>query len=337
VKTTSVALATYNGERFLADQLASLAEQTVLPHELVVHDDGSTDGTLGILADFERASPFPVRVTRGEGRLGFADASLAAARACTGDLVALCDQDDVFLRHKLERCAAASAEPDVLVVLHSSRVVDERLEPTGRLYPAIPRTEVVPPLASDPWLAVRGMSMVVDARVVRLGASAPRPPSHYLEGEPMHHDEWLYALARALGSVAFLSEPLALYRQHGANVTRIPGRLARIRDSFSTGWAYYARRRDQARGLAGFMAGLGTTGDDERLRGRARAAAVSLGDLAARLERRAAVYEPGDGRVERSRTLARLARSGLYAPSAFGRGALARDALMVALGRHAER
>ena len=334
MRTTSVALTTYNGERFLEDQLASLENQSVRPHELVVHDDGSTDGTLAILADFERSSSFPVRVTSGRRRLGFADAALAAARACTGDLVALCDQDDVFLRHKLERCAAAFTDPDVLVALHASRVVDERLEPTGRLYPAIPRTEVVPPLASDPWLAVRGMSMVVAARVVRIAVSTPRPPSHYLNGEPMHHDEWLYALASALGSVAFVSEPLALYRQHGANVTRIPGRLARIRDSLSTGWTYYTRRGDQARALAAVMAELGATGDDATLTGKAQAAATWFGDLAARLEGRAAVYAPGHGLVERSRTLASLTRAGAYAPSRFGRRALARDALMIALGRH---
>ncbi len=338
MKTISVALATYNGERFLVDQLASLARQTALPEELVVYDDGSTDATLEIVGEFERSSPFPVRLERGGGRRGFADASLVAAHACRGDLIALCDQDDVFLPEKLERCRSAFDDPGVLRAVHSSRLVDERLLPTGRVFPAIRTTPVAPRLAADPWLAVRGMSMVVDARVVRLADPGQRPPSHYLRGEPMHHDEWLYAVASALGAVAFLAEPLALYRQHGANVTRVPGRLAPLRDALTTGWAYYTRRRDQACALAELMSELATTADDAMIRSGAQASATSLGAFADRLDRRVSVYEPGIGGRERARRLSRLARDGGYAPgSGFGWAALARDALMTALGRHGER
>lgn len=338
MKSISVALATHNGARFLPEQLESLARQTTLPDELVVHDDGSTDGTVEVLSAFSTSAPFPVRVERGAGGRGFAGAFFEAARACAGDLVALCDQDDVFLPDKLERCRAAFDDPDVLVAVHSSRVVDERLVPTGRLYPSIGRTHVAPRLSADLWLAVRGMSMVVDARVVRAADPQRRPPSHYLEAEAMHHDEWLYAVACSLGSVAFLAEPLALYRQHGANVTRLPGRLAPLREALTTGWAYYTRRRDQARALAELTADLATASEDDAVARAAGDSAASLVALAERLDRRAAVYEPRAGARGRARRLVRLARDGGYAPGrGFGRVALARDAVMIALGRHGER
>jgi glycosyltransferase involved in cell wall biosynthesis len=335
VKTISVALATYNGERFLAEQLRSLAAQTVLPDELVVYDDGSTDGTLGIVADFVRASPFPVRVETDARRRGSSDAFFMAARSCGGDLVALCDQDDVFLPEKLERCRSAFERSDVLAVIHSSRVVDESLRPTGKLFPEVRRTHVASALTSDPWLAIRGMSMVVDARVVRLAAAEARPPSHYLEGATMHHDEWMYVLASSLGAVAFLAEPLALYRQHGGNATRIPDRMSIVRELVTTGWSYYGRRRDQARALERILDEFGNVVAGDAWEGGARRAARSFGLLADRLERRRSVYEPEVGFVVRSRRLLKLAHRGDYARGAgFGRRALARDALMIALGRN---
>ena len=90
--TVSIALATWNGARFLRDQLASYECQTILPTELVVSDDGSTDRTLEILAEFARSATFPVR--SGE-RLAFVDNFFRAANACTSQFIAFSDQDDV--------------------------------------------------------------------------------------------------------------------------------------------------------------------------------------------------------------------------------------------------
>ena len=328
----SVAMATYDGARFLGDQLASLAAQTLQPFELVVHDDGSSDGTLDVLAEFAHTSPFPVNLSRGKRRLGFADAFLAAAASCSGELVAFCDQDDVWLPHKLERCGAAFGAGGVLVAIHSTDVVDELLVRTGRRYPDVRTARIAAPLTSDPWLAVRGMSMVVDARLLSLADPSERPPSHYLPGASMHHDEWLYALGRSLGSVAFLPDTLALYRQHGANVTGAPEGLgARLRETVTTGWTYYARRRDQANELAALFDRVAAEDGGELAR-QAAEASRSHAELADRLRRRLAVYEPGVSRRGRLRRLARLAREGDY--RRLGGGALGRDALMIALGRH---
>src|SRR5438270_1073780 len=103
--TVSVAMATFNGERYLKTQLDTIARQSVLPTELVVSDDGSNDQTLSVVADFARSAPFQVTTVRNETRLGFADNFLQAARLCEGDAVAYADQDDFWLSHKLEVCA----------------------------------------------------------------------------------------------------------------------------------------------------------------------------------------------------------------------------------------
>src|SRR5690242_9734869 len=127
----SVAMATYNGDRFLQEQLDSVARQTLLPCELVACDDGSTDGTLDILHQFAAKAPFPVHVHQNQARLGYGPNFLRAASLCSGELLAFCDQDDVWLEQKLQKCAAVLSRPRNVLVIHSAEVVDERLSPVG--------------------------------------------------------------------------------------------------------------------------------------------------------------------------------------------------------------
>ena len=96
----SVAMATYNGGRFLREQLDSLNQQTVLPRELVVCDDRSTDNTVRILEEFASQAAFPVKVVVNENRLGFGDNFMKAASLCSGDLISFCDQDDIWYSNK---------------------------------------------------------------------------------------------------------------------------------------------------------------------------------------------------------------------------------------------
>jgi glycosyltransferase involved in cell wall biosynthesis len=87
-KTISIAMATFNGEKFLRDQLNSLSRQTHLPDELVVTDDCSTDQTVTVLKKFQSEAPFVVRLSVNEHRLGYAENFLRAASQCMGDLIA---------------------------------------------------------------------------------------------------------------------------------------------------------------------------------------------------------------------------------------------------------
>ena len=100
--TISVALCTYNGARFLEEQLASLLAQNRRPDELVVCDDRSTDSTVQMLESFSRSAPFPVRIQVNPVNLGSTVNFDRAMRLCAGSLIAFCDQDDIWLPHKLE-------------------------------------------------------------------------------------------------------------------------------------------------------------------------------------------------------------------------------------------
>ena len=330
----SVALATYEGERFLQDQLESLARQTRLPAELVVYDDCSTDRTVQLVEEFARTSPFEVRLHRNPERMGFATTALSAAAQCTAPLVAFCDQDDVWLKNKLAVCSEVLAQRDTLLVMHSSVVVDASLKPTGRVYPSLPRRRWER-LAGDPWQPVRGMSMVFSAELLRIDWRR-RPRSHYLAGEPLHHDEWIYDLARVLGEIVWIDEPLALYRQHDSNVTgaavsRLRGRTESV---FATGGEYYDNRSAQARDWAELLESLAADEHDEERRRRFVEGAAAHRALACRVGRRASVYEPDSSRLERIRRLVRNRRD--YRPRSQGGSgahALARDLAMIVFGR----
>ena len=252
----SIAMATYNGERFLREQLDSTARQTLSPYELVVTDDGSTDGTPGIIEEFAKRAPFQVRLYRNDGRLGYADNFLKAASLCRGDLIAFSDQDDLWLNEKLARCAASFEDESVMLVVHSARVVDEGLKPLGWLTPKIDRDAITPPLTSLPWLqrGFAGFAMMFRSSLPLL-FNRLRPEACWGQTEPMVHDQWVYFLSDVLGKTASIREPLALYRRHAATATS-PAQLPvaeTTRLSLSAGAEAYAKIAKLAARWAAFL------------------------------------------------------------------------------------
>ena len=122
----SIAMCTYNGGRFLPEQLASIAAQQRLPDEMVVCDDGSTDTTLEILEKFSRTVPFTVRIVRNPVNLGSTKNFEQAISLCTGDLIALCDQDDVWLPEKLAiQAEFFEHDPEVGGFFSNAYLIDE--------------------------------------------------------------------------------------------------------------------------------------------------------------------------------------------------------------------
>ena len=91
----SVAMATYNGQKYIKEQLDSIISQSLKADEIVISDDGSTDDTIAILDDYASRYSF-IRVTHNVGRHGFVANFANAISLCGGDYIALCDQDDIW-------------------------------------------------------------------------------------------------------------------------------------------------------------------------------------------------------------------------------------------------
>jgi glycosyltransferase involved in cell wall biosynthesis len=219
-RTFSIALCTYNGAAYLPDQLASITAQSRLPDELVIRDDASTDNTPALIQAFAARAPFPVRFERNADRLGSTRNFDSAIAACTGDLIALGDQDDVWRPDKLstiERCFAENT--GVGLVFSDADLVDAALNPIGAtLWARIGfdrrRRHV--------WRTRGALTALVPGRIVTGATLAFRSTFRALvlptpNGiAPMIHDGWIALAIAAVAGVTFIEEPLVAYRQHGA-------------------------------------------------------------------------------------------------------------------------
>jgi glycosyltransferase involved in cell wall biosynthesis len=225
--TVSIAMTTFNGGRFLEAQLESLARQAVLPLELVVCDDGSTDDTLNILDRFTQSAPFPVSVRQNPIRLGYRANFLQAASLCQGDVIAFCDQDDVWDKAKLAAVTACFASnDDIYMVYHNAMLVDADGAAMRPFYDNAPSAAVARPLTLPPWHLAYGYALTFRRALLKAAPFWPALADPYHDGQPMGHDAFFFMLAASLGSVAYVPAQLVQYRQHAAQTIGTAGRDA---------------------------------------------------------------------------------------------------------------
>lgn len=249
----SIALATYNGAGHLQAQLDSLVGQNRRPDELVVSDDGSTDGSQDIVRRFAAGAPFPVRLLERPQRLGFADNFLTAAAACTKEMIAFCDQDDVWLPEKLELAEACLLRGQAALFIHQSRIVDENLNGAAELDQRMPQRGLVPPLKLDAYDLGYGHCMVFDRRLLEIGDLWRRPPQPRGAGQ-MAHDHWIMQMGALFGSIQISDRQLTLYRQHSANAFGSVATASNTLNDFaSPAIADYAAERDCYRQLLDYL------------------------------------------------------------------------------------
>lgn len=352
----SVAMATYNGERFIREQLDSLAAQTRLPDELVVVDDCSTDQTREIVADFAGSAPFPVRAAVNPRNLGWSDNFLAAMSACDGDWIALCDQDDVWMPEKLAKIerniVENAARQDVVLWAHSARVADEGLQPSHVVYPSIPRRRITTGRRFPVAWFLPGFSLVIRADLARrlCEFAADRGPDQTAPGIRMAHDRYIFQMARSVGAIGLLPDVLVLYRRHGATATQTfrggnetvhASRewLARIRLAFDVGDEdSYSKHSGAARSLARILGRWARVESNPAWRARLLSTEKEYDAYAEWAETRSRLY--GEPRmIRRIGALARALRQRGYAKfygGAWRQGtrALAKDAVVTAVGAH---
>lgn len=241
----SVVLCTYNGERFIKEQLRSIVGQTRLPSEVVIGDDGSTDATLDIVAAVAATTPVPVHVHRNPTNLGFAENFLQAAARATGRYIAFSDQDDRWAPQKLERTLDALLRHGAVLCTHGVELIDQQGTPIdSRRAPVT--THVVEPLRPDPWGNFYGFTMLLDRALLERIPAELRGADPHEQGATLSHDRWVYFLATTFGRTVVLGDRLAAYRQHDRQIyggTRARTLRERLETKVATGL-------DQARYLA---------------------------------------------------------------------------------------
>lgn len=220
----SVALCTHNGARFLGEQIRSICLQTLRPGELILSDDASSDDSVAVARAALRdcagvvGSAIEFRVLENRQALRVTKNFEQAAMACRGDLIALSDQDDVWHPERLARMAAEFERRPELTLLHTdARLVDDKGQALGQtLFQALEVQafelgQIHQGMAFDMLMR---RNLVTGATTVfrrELLAQAVPFPAEWL------HDEWLGAIAAALGRVDVLEQCLIDYRQHALN------------------------------------------------------------------------------------------------------------------------
>lgn len=204
----SVALCTHQGASFVGRQLESILEQTRPPDEVVVCDDASADGTVELVEEVARGTSVPVRVRSNPSPLGFRRNFERAVAECSGDVVFLSDQDDVWLPEKIEAMLPAFTE-DAAIAHCDAVLAGPDLEGSG---------ETVfgrhPPLGagtSTPLELIWGMGVPGCTMAFRAELTKALVPF----SELWSHDLWIALVGGALGDVVPVRRPLMLYRRHG--------------------------------------------------------------------------------------------------------------------------
>lgn len=204
----SIAMATYNGEKYLREQLESIYSQTYKNIEVVVTDDGSTDKTVEILEEY--ANSHGLRYYINETNLGFVKNFEKAVDLCRGEYIALSDQDDIWLPHKLSTLMENIGNN--LLICSDAKLIDENNNIIA--YSQFEYSNKSKNISlTFQKLAIRnyvqGCTILMSKELVQYAHPFPLGIKS--------HDHWYGLIAAAHERIMFSKEALILYRQHASN------------------------------------------------------------------------------------------------------------------------
>jgi hypothetical protein len=221
----SISMCTYNGALFLREQLKSIASQTRMPDELVVCDDGSTDATLEILADYGKDANFAVRIHCNTKRLGPAKNFERAIFLCKGDIIVLSDQDDIWRNDKLqilERVLSQNPDrgyafSDAIMLNETNRFLRpslwEQVSFTTQKQRIFSQSSIEQVMILSRRNVVTGATMALRAQLRETILPIP---------ELWLHDEWMALACSIKGASGIpIQEPLIYYRKHEGQTVSI--------------------------------------------------------------------------------------------------------------------
>ncbi|MGD0463553.1 MAG: glycosyltransferase family 2 protein [Tepidisphaeraceae bacterium] len=221
----SIALCTCNGVKHLPEQLQSLSSQTRRPDELIVFDDASRDGSADIVSRFAESAPFPVRLNVNPRNIGATENFQRAVAACGGDIIALCDQDDVWMPEKLQLVEAEFVrDKDLGFVFTDAEICNEIGRPLGytlwqsvgftpRLQRRLTAARSIEPNDAQAFELILRNNIVTGATM----AFASRFKSLVLPIDSLwFHDGWIALLISAFAPARVIGQSLIRYRQHPA-------------------------------------------------------------------------------------------------------------------------
>ena len=213
----SICMTTHEGERYIKQQIESILCQSLLPYEIIVCDDLSSDSTVNILKSLKKESPV-IHLYTNQKQIGVKKNFSKSIRLAKGDYVALSDQDDFWLPFKLELCYKKMLElslkynPETPILIFSDlsitdknlKVIKKSMLNFNGANPNLTKFE-------DLMLGniVTGCTIFMNQALVKKVGDIPQ--------DCHMHDFWIALVASVYGIIGFVNEPTILYRQHDSN------------------------------------------------------------------------------------------------------------------------
>ncbi len=223
----SIAMATYNGSRYLRDQLDSILSQTIQDFEIVICDDCSTDSTMSLLDKYS-AKDSRIHVYQNEHNLGFKENFSKAISLCNGDYIALSDQDDIWMEDHLEMLFNALNEHNAVLACGDATIIDSNGNEMGLTSSFIDGMDAVPMNNIEKARHIllcensfQGSSMLMRRSLAERAIPIPSAIGF--------HDTWIAALACFFGGLTYIQAPVLRYRRHSHEVTKGKRRMSPIR------------------------------------------------------------------------------------------------------------
>lgn len=221
MSTVAIVMATYNGEKYIAEQIDSILSSSYQDFELFIYDDGSKDETISILRTYEALNPDKVHVFLNDKNLGLVQNFLVALSKTTMDYVMFCDQDDVWRKNKIgitlkrmRNMEAQYGKDKPYAVFTDASIVDQDLK---ELHPSFFESNHLNPCKTD--LSHLLMENKLIGCTVMVNASLRKIlQSNRLPQKAKFHDGWIALIASSFGRIGFVKESTILYRQHGGNI-----------------------------------------------------------------------------------------------------------------------
>lgn len=201
----SIALATYNGEKYIEEQLKSIYNQTIKPDEIIISDDNSNDKTIKIINETKKFTNIKHEVIENKNRTGYSLNFNRALQSVNGDVIFLCDQDDFWFENKIEYVLNQFKEnTNIWVVMNNAMFTDESLNQLGT-------TKLDEHKRYDRKLNGYHIGCCAAVRKELLDYCLPIPSNK------VGHDNWIISIAEGLGKRKIINSVLQYYRRHGNN------------------------------------------------------------------------------------------------------------------------
>lgn len=211
MQSLDILLASYNGEKYITEQIDSILSQTYRDFRLIIRDDGSSDSTCSIIEEYKKRDERIIFLNDDLGNLGFVGNFETLLKYSDADLIMLSDQDDFWFPDKIERYRQSANRHDssIPLLVHSDAVVcNENL--------SIIKSSYIFGFASENLINNIFFAFIVQGAAMMLNKSLrdlilPFPQGTYL------HDRYIHIMTELFGRRVFIPQPTMYYRQHRDN------------------------------------------------------------------------------------------------------------------------